>query len=284
MQKISQSFLSFILICLFQPAGTFVASANDELTAEEKRAAIVLANAFMKQWEETGDMKQLVESFYAPDFIECFVEREKRNLAQKGDPAKTREFAFGLAYQPALLETAAREDWQRLYVAMMELTFCLMTHYLNQQAGAMLHGKELEFESEKMMRSFERMLSPEVRKELLQHRILKSYFSDDDDALPAIQTVEEMREIAIVLEKTTASMKKTVGSNAYQPTLVARRLATKLRMGLQPNQVSDGRVEYGLKMPRDAKVIYMPTMLMHFLVIAKVEGHYKVYWAEVISA
>ena len=272
--------LSLLLVCQLQLAGASAMTISDELTPEEKRSALALAESFTKQWEENGDMKRIVESLYAPDFIERFIAEEKKEIGTLEEQTKGRIFMPGIEYLPSLLETAPKKEWRQLYITLSELLFYFGSHTLNQMAGATLQGKEPE--SEQIGKSIERVIPEKMRQELARHPILKNFVVKQSSAVP-ISTPAEMKEVIALLEKTKMQVRQTQGSTVYQPTQAARKVMDMLMPEFQKLISAENVNESKFLLPPNTRMIVVPTRLLHFLVVAQFNGQYKILWTAPIT-
>jgi hypothetical protein len=287
MKKTMQWLFALVLICTALAVRTSATSYSDELTPEEKRAAFTLSDAFTKQWEQSGDMNKIVNSLYAPDFIERFLAETKREVAEdkkrfpaSHDSGKGRIFLPGIEYLPALLEQASPSDWQRLYLAMSELLFYMGTHMTNQMAGSYLQGKEPD--DDKLTGTIERIIPAKMREELSRHPILKNFIVKQTDARP-IATAEEMKDVISLLEKTKAQVKQAHGSSVHQTTKAARTMLDKLMPELLKHVSVETRNESVWGLPPNTRLIAVPTRLLHYIVVAQINGQYKILWTEPIT-
>jgi len=92
-----------------------------------------------------------------------------------------------------------------------------------------------------------------------------------------------MKEVIALLEKTKTQIRQAHGSSVYQPTQAARKVTDILMKSLGEYANVERNSEERFLLPSGARMILMPTKLAHYLIIAEINGQFKILWTAPIT-
>lgn len=251
---------------------------ENEITAEEKKAANELATRFILRLNETGDVEPLIKEMFVSDFMNRYV---KEILAQirNGDRSEDRIlFTSGLEYNSRLLKDGTEYDWRTLYVTTFNLMNYGFSYMVNEGAKSKAASGQA-MDDDQMDRLLGKMYPPAVTKLLNSNRLLRNMLEGVRDApsldVGPIKNVEELREANKVLANVNRILigrpegKLTVESQAF-----LKRTIEKLGDESIPKVEICDRECYGFA--PGTRVINLFATPMHALIIVKVVGEYRI--------
>jgi hypothetical protein len=274
-------YLALLLIVSGLPRNVFPtvgAQRNEQaaLTEEEQREAVQVSVAFTKRLSQTTDMRVVMDELFLPDSVERYLATEK----SKASRAKLSYvfFSSGIFVDVSLLNKPALEDWRRFYIATNNFMFLGLIHAIRRNA---------DFEVLKPTDMYPREVI-----ELLDHDPMLGNLIQKKSSIRNFKSFEEMQSATASLEQAAAlirkalpgftDLEKAVVQMAMNQASVKRPMKEedleKARAELiKPRlEVSDGEF---LGFPPGTRLIWVPTLSFHQLVLVRVDGKLRVVWA-----
>lgn len=265
-----------LLACNLFP--TVGAQRNEQaiLTEEEKREAEQVSLTFTKRLSQTLDMGVVMGELFLPDSVERYLANEKSKASK--DKLSYVFFSSGISVEVRLLERPVLEDWRRFYIATNNFTFLGFIHAVRRSA---------DFENLKPTDLYPREVI-----ELLDHDPMLSNLIQKKSSIRNFKSFEEMRSATATLEQAAALMRRALpGYTDFEKAVVQMAMnqlsvkrpmkeedLEKVRAEVITPRLEIADQEY-FGFPKGTRMIFVPTLSLHELVLIKVDGKLRVVWA-----
>ena len=273
--------LAFLLVLSVLPRNVFPmveAQGNQQpvLSEQEKREAEQLSVAFTKRLGQTLDMAVVMDELFLPDSIERYLAVEKRKASN--DKVPDILFWSGISVDVSLLEKPALEDWRRFYIATNNFMLMGLVYALSRNAN---------FEEIKPADLYPREVI-----ELLDHDPMLNNLILKKSSVRTFKSFEEMRSATATLEQAVAFMRTVspanidlekaivqtaIGQSSVKRPIKEEDLAKARTELIKPQLEVDGDAFLGF--PKGTRVISVPSLPFHQLVLVRADGRLRVAWA-----
>ena len=293
-----RTLIAKLLIVLLATTGCFAASpsaAQDfsdatEITAEEKREVMEVAERFVRRMQETNDLSPLIGEMFVADYAE--------RLRQQA--VNVNESLFWMSKSVAV--KASREEIARYSLA---LNNCAYLGGLLLLRYKLAHPEDEENErgdDEEAMAYFKKALPPDILQLSETDALLKGLFEEDaptvgqversdaDDDVPVqqfdaddgelIRSIEGLRGFTSTLELGAILARKHLGALSVKPSLMDRHKGANdeanweaERDRMKPRAWTLAKEFYGY--PKDTR-IFCANVLIYHMDLVRVDGKVKV--------
>lgn len=276
LQHLSFPLLRIATLLLLSILSFGFCKAQQVPSPEETKQTQEVADLFLKRFEETGDLAQVIQEFYINDWVERYIKQHQKEVTENKLFSGDLFFAPGLWYRPELLKQATNEDWRLLYAATYNVLFQMQVLILNQMAPDLLNGKDPQTDN------LENLIPAKLSSLFNEHPILKNFIRKKAKSVP-FSTVEEMRSATVLLKKGAMLQRegnsgKPIGFSKEARQLIALLMKTDFAT---PVVVPSNEEYFGF--PPKTRILFIRTPVGLGLLLTEVKGKTKVIWAEVFA-
>ncbi len=256
---------------------------DDQPTAEEKKAALDLADRFETRLDETGDIVPVIQELLVADFTGRWVKEKRAYQANEAVRSDRISYVSGIEYSPALLDQATEDDWRQLYSETFNFMQYTNVAMMNKMAPVILKDKNPVDKDEKDLINDVTNIYPRAVLSLFdKHPILRNFITMKDKT--PIKTVADLRSVNTTLKEALDILNKS-SANKMKMTPESQKVLKAFREKsgdeLGPWIGVADRETYGF--PKGTRIMTLFSSPMHELTITKVGGQYKIIDARISS-
>lgn len=274
-----------------------VPRVEDQPTQIEIRQARQTAYLFLRRLEETGDFARVIDELFVEDFIERYVQEQRREVEESGSSGNFA-FAAGIECKRDLLDQATADDWRRLYIATYNFFYHTFVLGLNAEADNLLSGREPDDDV------FENLIPQNVFALFNNHPMLKNFLdtgskpkadepAEESEAKTpdtpkerepnVIKTPADIRGVTATLEEGLRLLLEEQGNRSLKLTDQAKRSLAEMEQTVQAKPaVEISEKEYS-GYPPGTRIMVVPTSIFLELRLVEVNGRQKIIWADLFS-
>lgn len=252
-------FLTLVLLANHAHAVPAAASQiiPEQPTEQESREAREVAATFLKRIQETRDIAAL-KDLYVDDFVRRRLESEQVSLGDFGPP---------LSYRADLKTGADPREWERLYVAQVNLNYFMALYFIATSHKFLTHEPTMS-----------EVYPPEVVALLNANRFL---VEKSPDKKYKIETLEELRGVLATLERAGVLMRERF---AHHPPEETERYRENVRawVAAEPEEAVYIQTGAWAGFPEGTRFFRLRTTPEFFdLTLVRTDEGMKVVWARV---
>lgn len=246
---------------------------KEEITAAEKKEASGVAERFMQQMDEKGDVEPLIKEMFVDDFTERYVKEELQDLPKNRTSSQNLDFNALFRYDSRLLEIANDDDWRRFYISSFNFLNSMFAYLGNKQAELKEAGKDLDdLDDEKL---FKEMFPASVSKILQSNPKLTIHRNE----FAYMETIGEFRSVATTLADANKELRFTARSSDF----IINENGRKALESINVHETDNGtevrldvcKVEcFGF--PKGTRLLNAYIRPIYSFVIIKIKNEYKI--------
>lgn len=284
------SVLFLTIVALIFASANFAQTSKDEITPEEKEAAIRLSERFIQRLIEVGDIEPLIEEMFVKDYLQQLS--AEVGHGKSGDDFwffRTLQFG-GPEISRTAFEGATVADLRQYYLAKFRFTNYGFSAMLNRNAKSLLAATDSEDDDEDVDEDENTLKYAMYPKAVVEKMENDPYLANVilKTSLPSkpVANIGDLRRVNKTMSEVIALLRTKENAQRVKLTPDAKKLLQQSR------QIVSTKFGYPMLgdiegdhfgMPKGSRLIVTFASVGHMLLISKVGKEYKIIYAGIGS-